>query len=233
MDKRKKKESPLLSLLLNIVIPSYILMKISTQLGNVNALLLALAFPIGYGVFDFIRSKELNIFSILGLTSVLLTGVIGLLELHPRWIAIKEAAIPLLIGIVVIATTGSKYAVVKKIIYNDQLLNMELINIKLEEYQSQAFLEKKLQIASYLVGGSFFFSAFLNYVLAKIILVSQPGTEAFNEELGKMTALSFPVIALPSTLILILVLWYLLKNIGVATQLNWREILKNNSNMNS
>ncbi len=35
----------------------------------------------------------------LGLISVLLTGGIGLLELDPQWLAIKEAAIPGIIGI--------------------------------------------------------------------------------------------------------------------------------------
>ena len=41
-----------------------------------------------------------------------------------------------------------------------------------------------------MIASSFFLSAVLNYSLAKILVKSQPGTEAFNAELGRMTALS-------------------------------------------
>ena len=51
-------------------------------------------------------------------------------------------------------------------------------------------------------GWVFFLSSLLNYLLAVIILTAEPGTVAFNEQLGKMTALSFPVIALPATAVL-------------------------------
>jgi hypothetical protein len=56
-------------------------------------------------------------------------------------------------------------------------------------------------------------------------VVSAPGTEAFNKELGVMNLLSFPVIALPMTIMLMVILWYLLdgplKKIGVS----WEEFL--------
>jgi hypothetical protein len=35
----------------------------------------------------------------LGFVSVLLTGGIGLLQLDPKWIAVKEAAVPAVIGL--------------------------------------------------------------------------------------------------------------------------------------
>ena len=73
--------------------------------------------------------------------------------------------------------------------------------------------------SAYLLSTSFFLSAILNYVFAKIMLVSEPGTTAFNEELGKMQGLSFIVIALPSMAVMMLVLWYLLKQIQKLTGL--------------
>jgi len=51
----------------------------------------ALLFPIGYGIWDWSKEKKINIFSALGLISVLLTGGIGLFELPTQWVAIKEA----------------------------------------------------------------------------------------------------------------------------------------------
>jgi hypothetical protein len=67
------------------------------------------------------------------------------------------------------------------------------------------------------VAASFVLSAILNYGLAKYLLVSAPGTAAFNEELAQMTALSYPVIALPCTIMLMLAIWYLFSQIGKVT----------------
>jgi hypothetical protein len=63
-------------------------------------------------------------------------------------------------------------------------------------------------------------------VLAKLIVKSQPGTTAFNEELGRMTALSYPVIVVPSMIIMIATLWYLFNRIRKLTDLDLEQILK-------
>ena len=68
--------------------------------------------------------------------------------------------------------------------------------------------------SSYIVAASFFLSSALNYILAKVILVSEPGTPAYTEELGRMTALSYPVIVIPSMILLVTALWYLFGQIG-------------------
>ena len=57
-------------------------------------------------------------------------------------------------------------------------------------------------VAGYLpLSGTFFFSSFMN-VLAKWIVNSPAGSEAFNAELGRMTLLSYPMIAIPSMLMM-------------------------------
>jgi len=48
-------------------------------------------------------------------------------------------------------------------------------------------------------------------------LVSEPGTTAYTEELGRMTALSYPVIVIPSMILLITALWYLFAQIKKIT----------------
>ena len=99
----QQKNNPLLDLLISIVIPSIILMKFSGEdhLGTVWGLVVALSFPLFYGLYERITQQKFNIISILGLISVLLTGGIGLLKLDPEWLAIKEAAVPLVIGLIV------------------------------------------------------------------------------------------------------------------------------------
>ena len=56
--------------------------------------------------------------------------------------------------------------------------------------------------------------------------MSEPGTTAFNEELGRMTALSFPVITVPSITILAFALYYLASGITKQTGLEFQDIFK-------
>ena len=245
----EKRESMLANLLLNIIIPTLILMKgsesawVTTQLQNLDAntgtalaafyglhgvklaIIVALAFPIIYGLMDFRRAKKINVFSALGVFSILLTGGISLLELDPQYIAIKEAAIPGILGLVTVLSLKTKYPLVKTFLYNDKILKINAIETALDEHQKRPEFERSLNVASWLVASSFFLSSILNYALAKWIIVSPAGTAAFNEELGKMTALSFPVISVPATIVLMCALFYLFKSIKNLTGLSFEDVL--------
>jgi hypothetical protein len=153
-----------------------------------------------------------------------MTGGMSLLALDPQYIAIKEAAVPAIFGIATLLSTRSRYPLVRTFLYNDQILHIDKVKAALQQYGEEANFEHKLSNASYMVAGSFFMSSVLNYMLAKIILVSEPGTTQFTEELGKMTALSFPVIALPSTIVLMATLFYLLHHIQKMTHLKPEDI---------
>jgi len=226
-----KRESLLLNLALNIVVPTIILSKFSGEehLGIKMGIIVALAFPLVYGARDFIVRRKLNIFSALGFISIMLTGGISLLELDPQYIAIKEAAIPGLIGIATLISLKTRYPLVKTFLYNDKVLKVEKVAAALDQYDNHSAFEHTLKNASYLIAGSFFLSSFLNYVLAKIILVSPPGTVEFNAELGKMTALSFPVIAVPAMLVMMGALFYLFRRIKQLTQLGLDDIINDGS----
>ena len=65
----------------------------------------------------------------------------------------------------------------------------------------------------------------MNYILAKWIVTSPSGTAAFNEELGQMTLLSYPVIAIPSTIMMIAILFYLWRTIRTLTGFKLEEIM--------
>ncbi len=222
------KHNPLIELLVTLIIPSLILMKLSgsEDLGVVNALLLALAFPLFWGVRDFLVQRKLNLFAALGLVSILLTGSIGLLQLDTQWLAIKEAAIPGLIGLVVAVSAHTRYSLVRVLLFSPALMNVERIQESLAQRGNHAAFEARLKIATWMLGVSFFFSSAMNYLLATWIVVSPAGTTAFNEELGRMTLLSYPVIALPSMLIMLAVLFYLTRTIRELAGLSLAETLK-------
>ena len=224
---QEHKPRPLVDLLVSIIIPSVILMKLSAEqdLGPVGALLLALSFPIGWGMFELLKYKKFNFIALLGLVSVLLTGGIGLLKLDPQWLAIKEAAIPGIIGIAVLISTRTRYPLIKTLIYNPKIMQVERIKQKLSELGSTEVFETRLLKATYMLGSTFFLSSVLNYVLAKWIVTSPAGSSAFNEELGQMTLLSYPVIALPSTLMMMGIFYYLWRTINGMTGLKLEEVL--------
>ncbi|EOD5328539.1 VC0807 family protein [Vibrio parahaemolyticus] len=221
-----KKPNPLFEILFNVFIPSFILMKFSgdEHLGTAMALVVALLFPIIYGGMDLVRNKKFNFISALGFISVLLTGGIGLLELDTRWLALKEALIPGLIGLAVLGSTFTRYPLMQKLVLNDTVLNLSLINERLKENgQSEAF-ERCLMSSNYLFASTFAFSSAMNYFLATWIVTSPSGTAAFNEELGKMTLYSYPMIAIPSMLMMFGIFYYIWRQIRAMTSLETEQI---------
>lgn len=221
------RENVWLNLLLNIIIPTLILTKGSKEeyLGPTLGLIVALAFPIGYGIYDYFRARKVNLFSVLGIISVLLTGGISLLKLPPEYIAIKEASIPALIGLFCLISIYTPWPLVRTVLYNRTIMQVDRVNQALHDKNNMQRFEQVLKNATYLLSGSFFLSAVLNYVLATVIVVSAPGTEQYNEELGKMMALSYPVIALPCTLVMAAALYYLYHNITKLTHLELGQII--------
>lgn len=228
-DKPVKKENFLINILFNIVIPTLILSKLSgaDELGVKWGLIVALSFPIIYGLRDLKRSGKFNVFSALGILSISLTGGMALLKLPPEYIIIKEATIPALFAIATLISLKTPYPLVKTFIYNDKILQIDKVSAALLDHGTEQEFDKALVNATYLMTLSFILSSILNYILAKVLLVSAPGTEAFNAELGKMNALSFPVIALPATILMMLALFYLFKRIKALTHLELEEILIN------
>ncbi len=219
--------NPLLELLISIVIPSVILMKFSgdQDLGAVPALLLALAFPLSWGTLDLARRRKINLFAALGLVSVLLTGGIGLLELDRQWLAVKEAAIPGLIGLAIIISTRTRYPLIRTVLYNPAVIDVARVQQHLDERKNRQVFETRLQTATWMLGGTFFFSAAMNYILATWIVTSRAGSAAFNEELGRLTLVSYPVIALPATLMMMAVLYYLARSARELTGLKLSDML--------
>lgn len=224
---KHKKNNSLLELVFNIVIPSVILMKLSGEeyLGTVAALIVALAFPVGYAIYDFLKVKSLNFISVLGFLSTLLTGGIALFELDVEWLAIKEASIPAIIGFIVLLSGFFGKPLLAKILLNPMLFKLDEIYNALSEKGNTDQFKQKINRANLILSMTFVFSALMNYLLAKWIVTSPAGSAAFNEELGEMTLLSYPVIAIPSMLMMFGILFYVIKVITNLTGLKFEQML--------
>ena len=230
-----KKENTFLNLGFNILLPILILNKGKGWLGPylephfenvaVPVLVLAMLCPIVYFIYDYFKRSKYNIFSILGLISVLMTGGIGILEIPTQWFAVKEAAIPLLLGLAVLISLKTPYPLIRTLLYNPELIDVEKVRVQLEARDCQPQFERLLGSCTLLLAGSFFISGALNFALARWIVVSPSGTDAFNSEVSKMMAWSWPVIAIPSMLIMMFALWRLLRGIKQMTGLALEDVL--------
>lgn len=225
--KTAAKPNPLLEIGVTILVPAVILMQLSSaeRLGPLKALLLALAFPLAWGLWDAVKRRKLNWLAVLGVASTLLTGGIGLMQLDARWLAVKEAAVPGFIGLVILGSIWAKRPLIHLLVFNATLFDVERVTAALRQRGNEAAFATRLRQGTGLLAGTFFFSAVANYLLARWVVTSPAGTEAFNQELGRLTLLSYPVIAIPSMLMMMALLWWLARQAKALTGLDMGEML--------
>lgn len=223
-----KKENLLVNLACNLFIPFLVLSKLSgeTRLGPVWALVVALSFPLGYFVHDYIQRRQANFIAILGFIGVLLTGGFALLHLNSFWFAVKEAVVPLAIGAVLMLSAGSKRPLVRTFIYNDQVIDTAKVDAVLDARGNRPAFNQLMRRCTWLVASSFLVSAILNFVLASWLLIAAPGTEEFNGQIARMNVLSWVVIIPPSMGMMMFALWRLLSGIKRITGLGLDDLFK-------
>ncbi len=225
---KDKKPNPLLEIGITIALPALILTKLSSadRLGTVYALLLALAFPLVWGLWDGLQRRKVNWMAALGIVSTLLTGAIGLLALDAKWLAVKEAAVPGLIGVAILGSNWTRTPLIRVMVFNATLFDVDRVHGALAERGTSAAFERRLRSGTVLLAGTFFFSAVANYALARWVVTSAAGTAAFNQELGELTALSYPVIAVPSMLMMMGLMYWLVRGAKALTGLDLGDMLQ-------
>jgi hypothetical protein len=223
-----KSENLLLNLVCNVAIPTAVLTWLSgaRAFGPRWGLVVALAFPLSYGLVDFARRRRCNFVSVIGFASVLISGGFGLMKVDGFWFAVKDAAIPSIIGLAVLASSRAKEPLVGELLYNPQVIDVEKVDARLAVRGARVEFGAVLRRFTALLSLTFFISAALNFMLARHILRSPPGTESFNGELAKMQLMSWPVIVLPSMVMMMLVFWRLLHGIKALTGLELHEIFQ-------
>lgn len=216
----------MLSLVVNIIIPTVIMTRFAGEdkLGAVNALLLALAFPFLWGIWEMTKTRKVGWVPVLGLVSIAISGGIGLLKLPASWIAVKEAMIPaiLALAILVSAWIGKPLARV----FLDAIIDKDRVYPILEERGQMDEYDRRTSIATWLLAGTFLLSATLNFILAKVVVTADGGTQQYTEQIGRMTALSFPVITIPVFITLTGTIFYIMVTISKLTGLEADEVLK-------
>jgi len=224
-----KPENVFVNLLFNVALPAILMAQLSKEnlLGPAWGLVVALLFPLGYGLYDFVARRKTNVLSVLGFVGILASGVLGLLKLDGHWFAVKDAALPTVIGLLLLASMRSKEPLIKTLFFNETILDLPRVEAALAARGAHAALAALLRKCTVLVSLAFFLSAVLAYFLARWLLTSPGGTPEFNAQLSKMHWLSLPVISLPAMVMMMIALWQLIKGVTQLTGLTMDEVLRN------
>ena len=200
---KPKMNSILIPFLLTVALPAFILMKFSDEayLGAWRAFFLALLLPLLYSLVELVQRSQVHWISMLGMLNVLITGGFGLMQLDGVWFALKESAIPFILGVFVLLSNTWEKPLIHRIIMNPGFFKVELMLEAIASNQSEQAFTSLLTKMSLFIAASFFVSSGLNFGLAYFILNSPAGSSEFNKELAHMQLLSYPVIALPSLLV--------------------------------
>jgi hypothetical protein len=221
-----KEENPLLSLILNIILPIVVLTKLSGEelLGPVLALVIATALPLGYGIFDYFQRREINLFSFLGVVSVILTGTLGLLKANAIVIAVKEGLIPLVLGGAFVLSARTEKPLLRKLLLTPQIMDVKAIEHFVGKNGKELDFQTLLWRSSLLMGLSMLVASALSFLVAIYTLKSEPGSVDFDKELGHLIYRSLLVAGIPMLLVGAFAFWYLVQGLKRITGLDGDDI---------
>jgi len=250
MSAKAKEESPLVNIIINVLLPVMVLSYMSKDAGMVEepkpwhlgphkALLIAILIPLIYGIYHFAKTKEFNLFSGIGLISVLLTGGVTLYLWNPDgtvkpdaafWFGLKEAVQPLILGGVVLASHWTKSPLFREFIYNEGLFDISRVEKAVEEKGIKESYAKLLFRNTLIFCASFVVSAILNMHLAQHFLGSLDFTainaqELYNQGVAKITGWGFVVIGLPLMVIAAFIIFKHSKDLQKLTGLPKEDVL--------
>lgn len=247
-------EHPLANILINVLIPVLVLSYLSKDpelqqklgkevrawhIGPLKAMVLALALPLGYGIWHFAKTRKGNVFSALGFVSVLLTGGLTLYlwnadgTVKPNaglLFGIKEASIPLVLAVAILTSHKSASPLIRVFLYNDSIFDIPKIEQRVAQRGVESGYDRLLLQATRFFAGSFVLSAAMNLGLALWFFrgfdsTSAEALENYNGIVGKLTGWSFAVIGLPVMAILFVILTRLLKGLRELTGLDDKELM--------
>ncbi len=229
----QKADSPWMNLLVTVVLPVIILNQGTKHLGALPALVLALVFPLAYGVKEFAAKGKPSMLSCLGILNVLFTGGFALVRLSGIWFAVKEAVFPTLIGLFVFFSSYTRRPFMQFLFKNPQIINVELLDQHLNEKQQQESFLTLMRKSTQVLSLSFVVSAILNFGLAFKIFTPLDTTlnfdaqgEALNGQIAEMTKWSVPVIMVPSMIILTLIFFGVLRRVQALSGMTQDQLIK-------
>lgn len=215
-------------LALTVVLPSVVLDQLSapSRLGPAGALVVSLLFPVAFAAWCWWKRSGWNLFSIIGFSTVLLSGGLGLLKLDPFWFALKESAMPLALGAAFPLSHVFGKPLLKALVMQPHMINLGALDSALDTPEKNAAYQTALHHGSWGIGLATIGSAAGNFLLALHLLGGkEPGGEAFVKGIGTLNWASVLVIGLPLCAVMLLVFVWLIRKIQMITGLEREDLL--------
>lgn len=224
----KPPPNPLIEIVLTIILPSLVMDQFSKpeSLGPLGALMVGLLFPVGFGIWCWWTKAGWNVFSILGFITVLLSGGLGLLQLDAFWFAIKESAMPVMLGLAFPLTHFIGKPLINALVLQPQMINLKSLDAALDTHEKKSAFDRTLFRASWGMGLGMLGSSVGNFFLALYLLNGkEPGSEAFVKGISKLNWAGVIVIGVPLMLVMLFVFVWLLRQIQRITGLEKHDLL--------
>jgi len=238
-----------MNIMINVLLPVIVLSKMSKDpalveeiqpwhLGPQKALFIALVIPLAYGIFHFIKTRKFNLFSAIGIFSILVTGGVTLYLWNPDgtvkpdaalWFGLKEAIQPLILGGVVLASHRTTGPLFREFIYNESIFDLSRIESKIKELGKENEYNQVIFQNTLVFCGSFVISAIMNLILAYYFLgsldySSDNAQQLYNESVAKITGWGYVVIGLPLLGISAYIIFKHIKDLQKLTGLEREEV---------
>ena len=239
-------ENPFADIIINVLVPVLVLSYLSKEgdelwhVGPMWAMFVALAIPIGYGLWHYFKYRRMNVFSLVGLFSVVLTGAITIylwsgdasVRKNAAFLfGIKEAVQPLVLGSLLLITHKMGKPLFNVFLFNDAIFDLVQIEAAIAERGTESDYKRLLWKATLVFFGAFLISSVLNlglafYFLGDLDPLSADWRELYNNDVGKITGWGFVVIGVPILVVGGCVLWYLVTGLKRLTGLETEMILE-------
>lgn len=223
-----KKGGQMNSMIYNIGVPILCLFQLPKLLvkfggleqgfSNKLGLVIALAFPAGYFIYHLAKEKKTSMMAVVGFLGILVTGLIGLLELPREYVAYERAAVPLVFALAILGSNFTKSPLVKKLFYNPMMFNTEKIEQLLKKNNTEKDFEGTLTKTSFILAGSFLFSSICNYFITQHYMLDE--SLSFNDAYAKVKLMSIAITIVPLMIFMVGAIFFfqkqLVKHTGVA-----------------
>lgn len=223
---RKAASSSLVQLVVGFIIPTIILLTLSSadRLGPIGAMFLALAFPVALELYGLTRKRKPSFVSIVAILGILFVGLVSVLGLSKDWLAVRRSAFYAVAAIGLFIIVRFKPALIEKGL--DRILEMEGIRAASRKNKTEAELLHYTKRASYALIALLAVIAIASYMLTVIFITAPTGSSEFNAQYAELRILGIFVITVPFVIAVTGTLMYLLSKFEKTTGISAEDLLK-------
>lgn len=199
----------MLNAIINIFIPIVVLLTLSSddRLGPIPALLLAIGIPATYGIYGLLRTRKVNSQSLLGVISVLLTGVIVVFKLDTALFPIKEAVLPMGFALILMISNRTGFPIVKMLF--DMVLRKDRVEEAIRDGDNAVAYRHHIERSGVMWAGIMALSGVMKFTLSSFIITAPAGTTQFNTQLATYELAQIPTSMMITMVLILSLIWYI------------------------